>query len=115
MSLLVTTSPPKHPRLATRPCIVRVVPIVVGVASLAAFSLSARGEIPFEREPINYLTAPVHDPIALLEVRLQARSAELQHDDRQGYLRSVLKLLNVPVSSQVLVFSKTSFQRTRIG
>lgn len=45
---------------------------MVGVASLAVFCLGARGEIPFEREPINYLTAPVHDPVALLQAKLQA-------------------------------------------
>ena len=88
---------------------------MVGAASLAVLSLAARGEIPFKRKPINYLTAPVHDPAARLQEKLQARSVELRHEDRQGYLRSVLELLNVPVSSQVLVFSKTSVQRTRIA
>jgi hypothetical protein len=91
------------------------VPIVLCVASLAVPELAARAEIPFEHEPINYLTAPVHDPVALLQGRLESKKTALRHDDRQGYLRSVLKQLNVPVSSQVLVFSKTSFQRTRIG
>ena len=92
----------------------RVVPTVLGVASLVVCA-AARGEIPFEREPINYLTATVHDPVARLQEKLQARKVELQHDDRQGYLRSVLQRLDVPVSSQVLVFSKTSFQRSRIA
>jgi hypothetical protein len=32
-----------------------------------------------------------------------------------GYLRSVLSELRVPVSSQVMVFSKTSFQAPRIA
>ena len=73
------------------------------------------GEIPFEREPINYLTAPVHDPVALLQAKLQAGKVALGHDERQGYLSSVLQQLKVPISSQVLVFSKTSFQRTRIA
>ena len=50
-----------------------------------------------------------------LQAKLQSKKAVLRHDDRQGYLRSVLEQLNVPVSSQVLVFSKTSFQRTRIA
>ncbi len=63
----------------------------------------------------NYLTASVHDPVALLQAKLQAGKVALGHDDRQGYLRSVLEQLNVPISSQVLVFSKTSFQRTRIA
>src|SRR4051812_30018641 len=103
MRLAVRSSLPGHPRLAGHQRIGRDVPIVICAASLAVFTGAARGEIPFEREPINYLTAPVHDPIARLQERLQARSVELRYDDRQGYLRSVLDLLNVPVSSQVLV------------
>jgi hypothetical protein len=85
------------------------VPIVVGVACLVVFCLGARAEIPFEREPINYLTASVHDPMALLQAKLQAGKVALGHNDRQGCLRSVLEQLNVPISSQVLVFSKTGF------
>jgi hypothetical protein len=88
---------------------------MIVAACLTAFSVDARGEIPFEREPISYLTAPVHDPIAELQARIQNGSATLGHDDRQGYLRAVLDRLGVPISSQVLVFSKTSFQRVRIS
>ena len=115
MDPLLPNSRPEHPRLAAHSRVGRVVPIVLCVASLAVSELAARAEIPFEHEPINYLTAPVHDPVALLQGRLESKKTALRHDDRQGYLRSVLEQLNVPVSSQVLVFSKTSFQRTRIG
>ncbi len=111
MKLPVRIAFSKHPRLAACPRIVGVVPIVACASSLVVFfSLAAQAEIPFEREPISYLTAPVHDPVALLEVRLQAGKIRLRSDGRQGYLRSVLEQLNVPISSQVLVFSKTSFQ-----
>src|SRR5438477_12462800 len=39
----------------------------------------------------------------------------LKYDDQQGYLRAILKQLNVPISSQTLVFSKSSFQLSQIG
>ena len=39
----------------------------------------------------------------------------LPRDDRHGYLEALLKELKIPVSSQTLVFSKTSFQRERIS
>jgi hypothetical protein len=39
---------------------------------------------------------------------------KLKFADDHGYLPALLKELNVPQSSQVLVFSKTSFQRERI-
>src|SRR5271157_1266849 len=78
----------------------RVVPIIAG---------STLRQDWFECEPINYLTAPLHDPVALLQAKLQAGKVALGHDDRQGSPRSVLEQLNVPISSQVLVFSKTGF------
>ena len=40
---------------------------------------------------------------------------KLRFDDEHGYLSSVLEALDVPVQSQVLVFSKTSFQAPRIS
>jgi hypothetical protein len=39
----------------------------------------------------------------------------LQRQGPSGYLQAVLDALHVPVESQVLVFSKTSFQAARIG
>jgi hypothetical protein len=40
---------------------------------------------------------------------------KLKHEAAYGYLLSVLEELKVPKSSQMLVFSKTSFQRERIS
>src|ERR1019366_3284642 len=59
--------------------------------------------------------APVDDAIARLQRRINAGEVKLQADDNFGYLRSVLRALDVPESSQVLVFSKTSFQAPRIA
>jgi hypothetical protein len=69
----------------------------------------------YEQEPIRYSTPDVNDPVARLQKRLDAGEVELKYDDAHGYLRSVLELLELPVSSQMLVFSKTSFQRDRIS
>jgi hypothetical protein len=68
-----------------------------------------------ERPPINYGTAPVSNPVARLQQRLDAGKASLVFDQNFGYLPSLLRALEVPVSSQVLVFSKTSMQRNRIS
>ena len=57
---------------------------------------------------------PGSDPVAKLDARLKSGAAQLTYDARAGYLRSVLDLLNVPVESQVAVFSKTSFQASLI-
>jgi len=67
-----------------------------------------------DREPINYKTAPTDDAITALQQRIDVGKTKLAFVDDHGYLPAVLKELNVPQSSQVLVFSKTSFQRERI-
>ena len=69
----------------------------------------------FERPPIDYMNAEVHDPVALLAAKLKAGEVSLDYDKTFGYLKSVLKALDVPVSSQTLVFSKTSLQLQRIS
>src|SRR5262245_28489048 len=50
-----------------------------------------------------------------LMTRIQTDKVVLQFDEEHGYLRSLLKVLNVPTSSQTLVFSKSSFQLTQIA
>jgi hypothetical protein len=69
----------------------------------------------YEGEPIRYLTATATDPIARLQAALDQGSKTLTRDGRLGYLKSVLDALDIDPESQVLVFSKTSFQRDRIG
>ena len=69
----------------------------------------------FERPPINYATAPAQDPVAHLADKIKAGKLTLDYDVKTGYLPGLLKALRIPVSSQVLVFSKTSFQRDLIN
>ena len=65
---------------------------------------------------IDYAGAPTTDPVAELQRRLDRGEAALESDaGPTGYLQSLLDALQVPVESQVLVFSKTSFQASRIG
>ncbi len=84
---------------------------------LALFALPASGFAQFdiEHEPINYLTAPLTDTISKLQKQINSEEVRLTVDDKRGYLASVLKALNVSETSQMLVFSKTSFQRSRIN
>ena len=64
---------------------------------------------------IAYATSPQSDPVFRLNERLRNGEVTFASEPVTGYLRSVLKALNVPVESQVLVFSKTSFQAKRIS
>ena len=73
------------------------------------------GYVPFGDAPIHYRSENLGDPIAKLEQRLERGEVTLDYEPGHGYLRSVLKALQVPLSSQTLVFSKTSFQYPRIS
>jgi hypothetical protein len=64
---------------------------------------------------IAYATSPQSDPVFKLNERLRNGEVTFESEPVTGYLRSVLKALNVPVESQLLVFSKTSFQARRIS
>lgn len=55
------------------------------------------------------------DPINRLQAELDAGNIKLEHDTLTGYLQSVLRALKVPVSSQGLVFSRTSLQTDLIS
>ncbi len=50
-----------------------------------------------------------------MQERIDTGEVALEHEHGLGYARSVLEALNVPISSQALVFSKTSFQLRRIS
>lgn len=64
-----------------------------------------------EHPAIEYATRPPRDPVALLNRALDAGQASLAFEPPSGYLRSVLRALQVPVESQMLVLSRTGVQR----
>src|SRR5262249_15275539 len=59
---------------------------------------------------IEYKTRPSNDPVAELNRQIQGGKVQLKSDGANGYLRSVLDALHIPVESQLLVFSETSLQ-----
>lgn len=70
--------------------------------------------MPFDEDTISYSKAPSTGPVARLQKFIAEGKTNLTFDSKFGYLPSLLKALNVSEESQVLVFSKTSFQRERI-
>jgi hypothetical protein len=64
---------------------------------------------------INYLAGTTTGAIDRLNAKLKSGQVTLRAEPTNGYLRSILQELDVPVESQILVFSKTSFQQSRIG
>lgn len=92
-------------------------------AALACFALGASVAarldeyrvIPADDPAIGYRTAAVDNPIEVLREKLAKDELKLTFDPEYGYLLSVLDALDIPVSSQVLVFTKTSFQAPLIA
>ena len=68
-----------------------------------------------EHPVINYTKTETTDPISRLQKRIDSGEFRPAYYGRHGYLRSVLEALKIPVSSQMLVFSKTSFQHDLIS
>jgi hypothetical protein len=101
------------------------IPARVAVGTLCLLVGSVRGQtqvsgrdqgfVPYGEPPINYLADRVDDPVAKLQERLDRGAARLDYEPGHGYLKSVLRLLDVPVSSQTLAFSKSSFQHRKIS
>ncbi len=63
---------------------------------------------------IRYGTTDANTVVEALNRKLADRSASLVFDEKSGYLKSVLDLLNIPVESQVLVYTQTSLQAQHI-
>jgi len=63
---------------------------------------------------IQYLTADTDTVVDRLNQKLRNGSAKLVYDQKTGYLKSVLDLLQVPVESQVMVYTQTSLQAQHI-
>ena len=59
---------------------------------------------------IRYSSGELDNAVERLNRRLASGDVRLTYDAGNGYLRSLLDALAIPVASQTLVFSKTSFQ-----
>jgi len=64
---------------------------------------------------IGYRTVAPGDRVAQLASRLAAGAASLEYDTATGYLPALLRALDIPVSSQLALFSKTSLQAPAIS
>ena len=88
---------------------------ITALACLATLPARPAWAEEYEQEPIRYSKTEPGNRVSQLIERLEAGTTKLQTEPHFGYLRSLLKELDVSESSQVLVFSKTSLQRHRIS
>src|SRR5437660_1571198 len=90
-----------------------VIVTMVAIALLNPNRVWAQVDEAYEKPPFNYSTAKPHDAVAELEAR--STSTSRWTGGGKVILQRLLKELRIPVESQVLVFSKTSFQRQVIN
>jgi hypothetical protein len=96
--------------------VLAVVAATIGGSAAPMGQLSERPLIDAAKHPaIDYFTQPTHDPVADLARRIDAGTTALPFDKQSGYLAAVLDALHVPISSQMLVMSKTGVQGLDTG
>lgn len=87
--------------------------LLVMISGISLSESRAAGD-DFEGAPISYSDSKPDNCISRLQETMDRGELTLTRDGEQGYLKSFLKALDVPVESQTLVFSKTSLQIRRI-
>ncbi|WP_339729569.1 hypothetical protein [uncultured Gimesia sp.] len=93
----------------------RILVVLFVVTLLQSNFIKAAPHLNFEAVPVNYSHATPKNVITQLQRELDAGEKTWQYADDFGYLLPLLKELKIPVSSQMLPFSKTSLQRHLIG
>ncbi|MBA3314098.1 MAG: hypothetical protein M3552_02685 [Planctomycetota bacterium] len=90
--------------------------LMVAIGAILMRGSAIASDAEYEHDAIGYTTATPRNAVSRLQQRIEAGDASLSYDeDGSGWLRSVLRELGVYESSQMLVYSKTSLQRSRIG
>ncbi len=86
----------------------------MGAGSQAEDFQGASHLLNFEQDPIRYSASESHTAVDRLGVRLASSEGKVVDSVVHGYLPALLEALDIPVSSQVLVFAKSSAQRSHI-
>ena len=89
--------------------IVGVVVICLGVLGLREVRA-----VDLEMAPIRYWDGELNDPFAKLQRRVESGEVSLKSGSTRGVVMKLLEALSIPVESQVMVYSKTSAQNSRI-
>lgn len=87
----------------------------LAVAARAEDFQGSTQKLPYDDPPIRYSDTAGDGPVAKLQQKIDRGDVRFKFDAEYGYLPSLLEALKVPSSSQLLVFSKTSLQRTHIS
>ncbi len=88
--------------------------LFAGTVAMAMAQRPGAFDRSIDHPAIRYGTTDANTVVEALNRKLADRSASLVFDEKSGYLKSVLDLLNIPVESQVLVYTQTSQQAQHI-
>ncbi len=81
---------------------------------LLALPIIAGTGLFYEEAPIHYSDTEARDPLALLVEQIEKGDLVMDTSSDRDFLRDLLTKLEIPIATQMLVYSKTSFQNTRI-
>jgi len=88
---------------------------LVGAAVAVAAHIEDVTYLPNDHPAIQYAQQPPNDAVTRLAKRVERGEVKLDYSPEFGYLPALLRQFGLNIDSQVLVFSKTSFQATKIG
>ena len=92
------------------------VTVALGIVAVSAQGTSAGLYVPRDHPAIQYSSRAPRDAIVRLNESIRKGDVALDFEaPPRGYLAAVLKALDIPVSSQTLVFSENSLQRAHIN
>lgn len=92
-----------------RSCLLPLLSILPISAALAAETKEPR-IIDFKAEPHSYLESQPKDRFAQFQARAEKGDVKIDTTNDKAFLSSLLEALNIPISSQIMVFSASSLQ-----
>ncbi|MFG0264533.1 MAG: hypothetical protein ACF8AM_05195, partial [Rhodopirellula sp. JB055] len=100
-----------HPRMQCLLTMTLGWSLAAGVPS----TVTAQGLMDIEKPPFSYSDTVEDNRVSRLIAKIQSKEVRLDYSKPRGHLESLLQELDIPVSSQTLVFSKTSMQVQHIS
>jgi hypothetical protein len=89
-----------------RPCL----SILILWLAMTWAAAAGTGEIAFDQSPHDYWKRPLTDRFTRLKTEIESGRLSLEANGEKAFLLGLLKALDIPASSQMLVFSTTSLQ-----
>ena len=88
--------------------------IAISLVLLLVFDARAQSTEDYELPPVNYSSTAPTEIVSRLQARMASAELRFAGSDRE-VVQALLRELQIPSESQLLVFSKTSLQRQRIS